>query len=204
MDPHSKYKKQLEYYEHIEKQREKFINLSENLDTSKNEIAQLAEILFNKSVNNLRDFSMELMANETMESVDIFCMLIELMLYGLTILTNNNGSIFDLNDSTNEIVDVTKLYFKSAGFEIIIKQDFVEDDASNLYRDRNDYYCEIVPKPPPYFCYNDWYVLNYRMINNKRYSFDRTTSLNNFKAFFISNENKIYTITFKYLTKIIF
>ncbi|XWV25181.1 mg424 protein [Tupanvirus deep ocean] len=200
MDPYSQYKKQLEYYEYFEKQRENYTDLSQDQPNPNDSIVVFANLLFKKSLRNLNQDLSGILVDETMEAADIFCMLIELVLHGLHILTDGKSTIFDLEESTDDVVYTIKSYLKSAGFDIVVTEDFMDDDQPVcLYRDRNDYYCEIVPKPPAQFCQKDWYVLKYRMINNKKFKFMRITPITNFKAFFISNKNKIFTIHFKYI-----
>jgi hypothetical protein len=201
MDPYSQYKKQLEYYEYYEKQKENFIDLSQGLEDPNNSVFELANILFNKSKRNLDQDLMGLFIDESMDVADIFCLLVELVLYGLDILSNGKNTIFSIEDSTDDIIYTIKSYLKSTGFDMIIHQEFIDidnDNDTNLYRDRDDFFCEILPKPPSYLCAKGWYILNYRIINNKKFVFTKITPLNNFKAFFISNTNKIFTMNFKF------
>ena len=46
---------------------------------------------------------------------------------------------------------------------------FIDEDDPILYRDHNDYYCEIVPKPSVHLCFPGWYVLSNRIINNNKF-----------------------------------
>ena len=204
MDPYAIYKKQLEYYEYFEKQKENYTDLTgdENPNSS---VKQFAEILFRKKGSNLTYDLSGILFDETMEVADVFCVLVELVLYGLDIITNSASDIFALEESGNEIVNLIRSYLKSTGFDIIIKEEFLDDSPEmqeniNLYRDRTDYYCQIVKKPPPFLCFEGWYVLNYRLINNRKYIFNNSTPLDNFKAFFITNSKKIFTVNFKYAT----
>jgi len=71
-----------------------------------------------------------------------------------------------------------------------------------LYRDRNDYYCEILQKPPFFLCYKGWYVLQYRLLVNKKFVYNSMTPLRHFKAFLLNRrDKKIFTINFKYLSE---
>lgn len=198
MDSNSQYQKQLEYYEYVEKQRENYIDLSQGLENPNNSIYILAKELFNKSKNNLTSELTSILMDDDTEMIDIFCVLLELVLYGLEILSNGKINIFDLEDHTDDKIYLMKSYLKSGGFDICIKEEIVEDTDVVLYRDRSDYYCEIVQKPPSYLCTSSWCILNYRFILNKKFTFDNTTPIDAFKAFFISNKNKIFVINFKF------
>lgn len=196
MDPYSQYKKQMEYHEIFQKQKENYTDLTNEGNDS---IKEFAKILFNKSAKNLdRDLSGVLVDDE-METTDIFCMLVELVLYGLDILSDGKYTIFDLNESTDDVVYTIKHYLKSAGLDMIIQEHICEDNENpSLFRDRTDYFCEILPKPPRYLCHKGWYVLNYRIIDNKKNNLIAITPLEKFRAFFISKQKKIFLVNFKY------
>lgn len=205
MDPYSKYKKELEYYQYLEKQRENYVDMTGGIpmghEKDNSSIKLFANVLFNKKENNLNQNLSGILVDETMQSADIFCMLVELILYGINILTSEKTTIFGLDESTSDIVYTIKSYLKSTGFDMIVSEDFVENNEVYLYRDHTDYYCEIVKKPPKNFCYPGWYVLVYRLINNNKFKFANITPLEKFKAFFISDNKKIFTISFMYANK---
>ncbi len=193
------YEKQVEYYEYFEHQKENYIDLSLNEDDPNNSVVKLAKILFDKPAQNLREDLVGIFIDDNMENADIFCMLVEMVLYGLNILSRGDYTIFDLSEPDDDIIFTIKSYLNSMGFDMRIDQDFVDDidNTTCLYRDRKDYYCEIVNKPPKYLCPSqDWYVLNYRMILNKKFNFFTTTPLDVFRLFFISKENKIFVLSF--------
>jgi hypothetical protein len=199
MDLKTKYDREVEYHEYLEKQKENYIDLSLNQPNPNNSIVELAKILFNKPARNLCDDLIEILVDESMHTVDIFCMLLELTLHGLDILTLGDHTIFDLHEPSDDVVFQIKSYLRSIGFDIKVEEDFVDDidNTVSLYRDRTDYYCEIVNRPPKYLCPpNDWYVLNYRLIVNKKIKFINAMILDNFRAFYISKENKIFLLTF--------
>jgi len=197
MDPYSQYQNQLEYYKYFEKQKENFVDLSQKLDNPNNSIRIFAEYLFAKSSKNLNENLAGMLVDDTMEIADIFCMLLELVLYGLNILSSGGYTIFDLDNPFNDIIYTIKSYLKSCGFDLDLKEVYFDENIE-LYRDQNNYYCEIVPKPPSYLCQNDWCVLNYRLINNATFKFASTTPLEKFSTFFISKQKKIFTINFKF------
>lgn len=198
MDPYSSHKKQLEYYEYCEKQRENYIDLTRFQDNANNSIKLFAKILFSKSKNNLDQNLTGTLIEEGMDILDLFCALVELVLYGYDILTGNN--ILDLEECADDIIYTIKTYLRSCGFDVDFNEDFVGDVTNDacLYRDRTDYYCEILPKPPSYLCWKGWYVLDYRLIYNENFSVKSTTPLECFKAFFISHQKRIFVMKFKY------
>jgi hypothetical protein len=72
----------------------------------------------------------------------------------------------------------------------------------DLYYERSDYFCVIVPNPPMDSAYlsqhkTGWYVLNYRMFQNKKFKYDETSLLETFYAYFKNKENRIFRISFK-------
>lgn len=195
MDPYSNYKKKLEYYDYFEKQRENYIDLTKE----DNVVSQFADMLFNKPKNNLGEDLFGILFDESMEPIDVFCTLIELVLYGINILTKNQYDLFKLDEPTDDMVYIIKTYLKSTGFDIEIHEEIIETNEINLYRDRDDYYCHITKRPAEFLCFKGWYVLNYRIIDNKKFQFNSMTPLEKFKAFFISNNKKIFTFSFKFV-----
>lgn len=199
MDLYSTYNKQLEYYEYVEKQRENYTDLTSGLSNPNESVVIFAKILFNKSKKNIDQDLSGILIEESMEVADVFCMLLELVLYGLDILTNSEREIHSIRDFTEEILDEINMYIKSIGFKMEFKEDFIDGELC-LYRDRTDYYCEILQKPPFFLCYAGWYVLNYRLLVNKNFVYNSTTPLRFFKALLL-NGQKIFTINFKYLNE---
>ena len=193
MDPYSKYRQQLEYYEYFEKQKENYVDLTKQ--NPNNSVKELATILFKKSNNGLDKDLTGILLDDQMETADIFCMVLELVLYGLDIITNGEADIFQLQESTDDMVFMIKRYLKSAGFNMEIHEELFVDDI-DLYRDRTDYYCQIVRRPPELLCVNGWYVLNYRMIENKKHIINKIDPLPNYRAFFIASNKKIFVINF--------
>ena len=191
MDPSKEFQKEMEYYQYLEKQRENYVDLT----NSDNSVLDFANVLFNKPIDKLDNDQSRILFDNCMEVIDLFCFLVELVLYGLNII-HPNASIFDINESENKVIEEMKCYFKSIGIMLIVREDFIDSDVK-LYRDRDDYYCEILKKPPPQFCHAGWYVLNYRLIDNNKFNFEKDIPLEKFKAFFISEDQKIFNIKFK-------
>ncbi|AYV85288.1 MAG: hypothetical protein Satyrvirus9_14 [Satyrvirus sp.] len=200
MDYSKQFEKQIEYYKYFENQKENYTDLTDE-NNPNDSIKKLAEILFNKSINSL-DYNLSgILVEDGMNVADIFCMLIELVLYGLDILTKSKNTIFDLKESTEDIVYIIKTYLKSAGFDMVVKQDFVDDgddctDDPCTYRKKDNYYCEIIQKSP--LLHEGWNILDYSFLCNNKFKYNSTTNLENFKTFFISNKNKIFIINFRY------
>lgn len=196
MNLQDQYQKQLKYYEHLQYQLENYTDLSENLENPNDSIQQFANILFFKKKSNLGENLSGLLIDENMDTADIFCMILELIIYGLNILTNNETSLFDITDATDDIIYTIKSYLKSTGFDMEFHEIVAQDDDPTLYRDKTDYYYEIVPKPQ-YIVPSGWYVLNYRIIHNNKFIISKNMQLRDYKAFLISKSRQIFTISFK-------
>lgn len=201
LDPNKIYKKQLEYEEYVQTRYANPVDLTLETgigtSTDPNDCVRIfAEILFGKSERNLGSDLHGLFMDLDTEPVDIFCMQIELFLYGFDIITKKKLDIFNLIDSTDDLVYKLKNYFKSTGIIVTVDEVF-ENININLYRDRNDYYCQITSKPPEFLRFgSDWYVLDYRILVNRKFKFDATTKLNKFRAFFINKEKRIFLLNF--------
>ena len=200
MDSELRYKKQLEFYEYYEKQKENFTDLTE---AGNNSIVQFAKYLFIKSEKKLYEDLSGILIDDSMDIADVFHMLMELFLHGFNILNNGEKTIFDLKEAYDDIIFTMKSYFKSVGFDINLEEIFYDnEDDPSLYRDKNDYYCEILSIPPPYFCYKGWYVLDYRIITNDKFTFYATTPIDLFKSIFISKDKKLFIINFKFKNQV--
>lgn len=188
MNPQTQYEKLLQFEEYIQKQK----SLSES-----GSVSEFAKLLFEKNNNNFsKNDLLCMLLDDDLEPVDIFCIILELVLHGLDILSKGENTIFDLTDTNSCIVNTIDSYLQHIGFKIKVREEFFLENPV-LYRDKNTFYCEILPMPPQQFCSKGWYVLNYRLVDNNLFVFHKNTLINHFKAFFISNSNKIYTINFE-------
>jgi hypothetical protein len=142
---------------------------------------ELAEILFSKNVNNL-DNSRVLLEYGS-DVADIFCMIIDLILNGIQILSGNKYTLFDLDDLNDEIVIVMKKYIQSIGFILDLHQDI----------QCQDFYIELFPKQCPDVI-NSWHDI-YGVMFNK--NFQHHNKLENYKLMFVSKSCKIYYISFR-------
>jgi len=196
MDPYSQYQQQLKYYDYVETQRENPIDLTTD-SNQQDMIKKLADILFTKHIDHLNDDLMGILIDDDMDIIDIFSMLLELVTYGLDIIQHGK-KWFEFTNSYHDVFYDLNKYLKSIGFVMDVNEIFDFIDNVNLYRDRTDYYCQIVSKPPPFLCVDSWYLLDYRFITNINCVFDNNTPLREFKAFFINNEKRIFTINFDF------
>lgn len=200
MDPYSVYAKQLEYYEYVQKQLSNSTDLTNTSQSST--IKLMAERIFSKTDTTSNLYG--ILTDETLDAADIFGILIELVLYGLDILTKQQTDIFDIKDSTDDIIFKIKRYLKSLGFDMKFHEEVMFATKINIFRDRTDWFYEIVPKPMlDWWCPSaDWYVLNYRLIPNKLFDIANSPNLSDYKAFYISTstENKVsvFTLQFSY------
>jgi hypothetical protein len=168
MDPFSTLQKEIEKLKYIDSQKENYTDLTSYGDKS---IFEFSKILFSKNIKDLDVNLSEILFDENAEYLDIFCTILEIILYGVDILTDSKNSIFDLRNCNDSLIDKIKKYMKSTGYNIIIS----EENSST------DYYCEIVPKKNN----QGWCVLNYQIKINSDFKIPY--------AFFVSNE-KIFCI----------
>ena len=194
MDPFSRFNDQMQQYEYTQQQRENCTDLTPNGNDS---LRLFAKILFDKSENNLNIDLSGLIFDDSMNIIDVFCMLVELTLYGFDILSNGK-SILELEEAYDDIIFTIKSYLKSTGFDMDLREIFMEEPE--LYRDTQEYFCEILTAPPYYMRFPGWYVLSYRLIENNKFSelTDTRLSLEILQVFFISKQNKLFTISFKF------
>ncbi|AGC01887.1 hypothetical protein H012_gp576 [Acanthamoeba polyphaga moumouvirus] len=185
---------ELKFYEYIEKQRENYTDLTQQSNDS---VIFLAKHIFTKPLNKLDEDLTGILLDDSMDIQDLFCMLVELVLHGLNILTKGNNTVFHLNNEDDSIIDIIKKYISSLGFKLYLLKK-LENDI-NIVRDNPDYYCEILPKPPKYLCFPGWYVLNYRILATINQN--NIQNLENLKAIFKTNNNEIYEFYFKYEPK---
>lgn len=151
------------FYEYIENQRENYIDLTNE------PIKNLALLLFNKSKFDLENDKIGLILDENMNEIDTFCMLTEILLYGIDILTK--GTIFDLESKYDKIIYIIKAYFASCYIDINIK-DYINES----------YYVSINKKTNK----NTWKVLEYDLIINENGNFNIYFETNNKKKFIIN------------------
>lgn len=197
-NPYKELQKQLDYAEYVTNQYNNPVDLTLQMENENenDSVRLLAETIFSKSERHVLSQNFGILMNEDAEPADMFCMILELFLYGFDIISGKK-SILNLIDSTDDFVYKMKTYLKSIGIKLTVYEIFDEDVNINLYRDRDDYYCNVTSKPPD-FLHNTggWHVLDYRILNNRKFKFDGTTPLVDFKAFFINRSKRICTVSF--------
>lgn len=188
-----------EFYKYLENQRNNPVDLTS--ESQENQCMQLARHIFSINPDNLKDNLTRLQLDESMQIVDLYSMLLEILLYGIEILTGGHQTIFDLISDIDGFVYLLKKYMRSVGFDIEITNEYITRENINLFRDRDDYYCHITPKPPAeFFIPSDWAVSNYRLSLNRKFEFDDNSLLEDFSAFFISKNKEIFTFYFEFVT----
>lgn len=188
MDLRSQYERELKYYQYVEEQRENYVTLAEDNSS----VRLFADFLFSKKIDDLGGHLSGLLFDDGIELLDAFCMLLEIVLYGFDKFDKN---IFELDDQCDDFIYDIKKYLRSMGFDMSIDEVFHFLDNVNLFADKNDYYCQITPKPHPFFCTNDWFVSNHRLVINRNFV-STDTSLNQYYAYFVSKSKKIFSIRF--------
>lgn len=151
----------------------------------------LAEQIFTN-----KNTTFQITTDQNMDIADLFCMLTEIILYGIQILSNNQYEIFDLQSSSDDFVKLLQKYFSTLNLKFNILQLHITDPYKYHYEPT--YYIHIVPKPPSYLLKNQWNVLNYRLIHNKLFTYNKYSKLSDFKFFFINNQNIIFIVNFDY------
>nr|QZX43195.1 hypothetical protein [Mimivirus sp.] len=188
------YRKQEEYYKYVEQRRENFVDLTSKSNDS---ITYLANLIFTKPLQSLDSDLAGLLIDDCMDIQDLFCMLVELVLHGLDILTENKYNVFDLQNEDDNIIDIIQKYLKSLGFKFTICKNI--DNDINAIREISGYYCEILPKPPSYLCFPGWYILNYRIIYAEKCIVH--TSIDQYRAIFMTNKKEIFEFSFSFVSK---
>lgn len=176
----------LDYYRYYEKRREEYVDLTQE----ENLIVELANQIFSKNLNDLDLEKTGILIHDEMSTEDLYCMLIDLTLRGLEILTKGEASIFLLKSVNDNILRIINSYLNSSGFELLIqKTDTIPDN----------YLYEIKEKPCQIITCCDWCVLDYRLIYNKNKQYNINCKLNQYTSFFETEGNEIFTIKFKHL-----
>lgn len=159
----------------------------------------LAEIIFSKKPMDVKFEQYQTIFDEDSQSADVFCAMLEFILYGINILSESQLNIFMLDSTTNDSIYLIQNYLKPMNLTMCIEEISGDDPSKiNLFRDRKDFYCEITEKPPSFLCFPGWYILDYRFILNNKFDFDVNTKLDVFKAVFVTKEKKVFMINFKF------
>lgn len=199
IDPNLAYKRQLEYEQYISDQYEKTINLSDQTVTENpNETIKLfADQLYAKDSRYLSTDRCGMLLDENTTAEDLFCIGLELILYGYGKFSKTE--LFSIDSTSDDVIYQIRPYLRSVGIVLNIEEDFSYDSTNiNSYRDRSDYYCQIGTPPPPFIdlATDPWDILSYRITLNRKFAVTDTTTLADFKAYFVSKTKQIFTISF--------
>lgn len=184
-------------YSYIQDRIKNQIDLTIKSDNNSNS-RKMAEIIFNKNSNHLENDLTRMIPSEEMDIEDMFCMLLEILLYGINILTGGYFQLMDISDDTKEMIEIVSKYFVSLGYNIILEKKEIENNRPCLYRDRDDYYCEVTNRPPELLMVTGWFVLRYRIIKNMK--FIKQTKLDDMSVMVITKNLSVYTIKFEIIT----
>lgn len=193
MDPYSRQQQEINNFEYVENQRENYTDLTSHGNDS---IKMFADVLFSKSINDLPKDLTGILFDESMEMVDVHGALTVLFLLGYDWLSNDS-ELFDLKTSYDDILFDLNKYFNLIGVKIVVNEVFDFTENVNLYRDRNDYFCEITRKPPPFLQPDGFYVNEYRIITNGKFDF-QNKPIEQFIIFFINKNKTIFKIHFEF------
>jgi len=197
MDPYSHFSREKEHYEYTENQRENYTDLTDHGNDS---VKMFADVLFSKPIDDLPKDSTGILFDESMEMIDVHGALTELFLMGFDWL-GNNKTLFDLVVSYDDIIFDLNKYFDTIGVKIVVNEVFNFMENVNLYRDRDDYFCEITRKPPPFLQPTGFYVNDYRIITNPNFN-HLNFPIEQLVTFFINKNKTIFRIHFEFKIKV--
>ena len=198
----------------------------ESMDTNNFSIKSMSQMLFNIPINKLCVGSISLITDvESMQTVDIFCILLEMFLrkksivvdytffslpfgtrYGYDILNENSTIYTDTNICQFE--NTISPYFTACGFDIIIKKFEIINIDEFLETEKELHYCKIVPKNQNQNInyVNEWNINDNLLILNNKFICDNQMLLTNFSSYFITQHENltsmhidtcVYIISFK-------
>lgn len=165
-----------------------------NLIKGENSVKLIAESIFNTPEVHI---SKQYVKNDFYESADIlelFEFYLELLIYGVDILTSGSFTIFDIISVDNDITLKIRTYFKCIGVQPIIEHvdniDIIDESYCQLT------YYKYDADNKPWFIQPSFYsVLYHNFIYNKNYVMKMDLEDN--QACFKSKHNKMYVIKFK-------
>ncbi|CAH6420382.1 Hypothetical protein MVR_LOCUS116 [uncultured virus] len=161
-------------------------------------VKALASIIYSKPFDRLNQNLTGILV-DGMQTVDIFSMLLDLVLYGTEMLPAELNSHAGLSITNSLLLERIQCYMTSAGIHMTFEHTNCEPAEAYTYRENKELFCEILPKPPaslfnPY-C---WSVGDYHIRENLLHIYSNLTPLSSFKAFVIdTNTASITTISFE-------
>lgn len=169
------FKDNVEYWNYVENQRENCVDLT-NGDSAK----ELAQHLFSQDYDTLDKYLTRIIVDD-MDASDLFCFLIEVLLYGIDIITHNNHTIIDFDDDSIEYMNIISKYMSSMGFKVNINKD----------NNRTRGHCVITNHKD----YSDWHVLDYAIVVDP--SLDNTCNISDMEALFVNHKRDVYVVRFE-------
>jgi len=193
-DPNIAYKKMLEYEEYLAKQYDNAVDLGEIVDSPNDTVRLFANALYSKDSRYLSTDRCVMLLDEGTTAEDLFCIMTELVLYGLDHFSH---SLFDITSTSDDLIYQIRPYLRSVGIVLTVDEVF-DCDNINMYRDRSDYYCNIGSQPPPFIdnSTDPWDILTYRMTLNRRFVVTPETALSDMCAYFVTKTRQLFTISF--------
>ena len=143
---------------------------------------KFAQILFGRPIEQLDSQYSYLILDEDMDVDDLFCMLIEILIYGIEILYGELD-IFQLESDDHPVVQKLALYFLSCGFRLI-----VETSEDNLY-----YFCEIFPANRE----ASWKIGNYALVENGNFAYYPNMRLELLRLRLVNHQGRVFYISFQ-------
>lgn len=196
IDPNLTYQKMLEYEQYLADQQRNAVNLEEMVENPNDTIKLFADNLFAKDSRYLSSDRCGMLLDDTMTAEDIFCIMLELVLYGYD-KKSSNRTLFDITSAADDTIYEIRPYLRSVGIVLTITEVF-DCENVNYYRDRDDYYCSIGSQPPSFIdrTQDPWDILSYRMAQNRKFVVTTETPLTDFNAYFVSKTKQIFTLSF--------
>ena len=93
------------------------------------DIRNLAELIFSVPPGQLDNIENKIDVDQSMDVLDLYCLILDIILFGVDILTNGSFQIFDIDDTSCDMIKLVSKYVKSMGFNMILQKD-AECDAS--------------------------------------------------------------------------
>ena len=196
---------------YVENQAADYIDLTTNLTDPNDSVKALASALYSKPFDSL-EHNLTGILIENMQTVDIFSMLLDLVLYGTVMLPEADPSssvtrelgiirssislISPDQSITNPLLlERIQCYIKSAGLHMTFECSMCNPLEAYTYREQSKLFCEILPKPPLHlFNPNCWSVGSYCIHENPQAIYSNLTPLSSFKAYAFSPDCTSVTI----------
>lgn len=181
--------KQEDYDKYIAQQKKDAIDLTNESSPA----LIVAQYIFSQSPEQLPHNSAGLFIDaDSMQIGDVFCFLLEVLLYGVNILTNRCATIFNLESMTDDIIVTIKGYMKMLGFSLTVEE-FLDKPTNS--------YCTIYDDTAAIdFSSNSWVVLNYLIVQDPQIvrATQSNVPLSNFVAEFTNTRGSYFTIKFDF------